>query len=73
LVRLSEVVYQAPKISLEEYEKYRGRHVALYRGRIIADGSSSVEALEKALKKHPELRPEQVALFYVQVADVLIL
>ena len=48
-----EVVYQAPRISPEEYEKFRGRHVALYEGRIVADGSSSVEALEKALKIYP--------------------
>jgi hypothetical protein len=70
---MSEIVYQAPTISPEEYEKYRGRHVALYEGKIIADGSNSVEALERALKKHPELNTEQVALFYIQVADVLIL
>lgn len=70
---MSEIVYQAPTISPEEYEKYRGRHVALYRGKIMADGRNSVEALEKALKKHPELKPEEVALFYIQVADVLIL
>jgi hypothetical protein len=70
---MSEIVYQAPTISPEEYEKYRGRHVALYEGKIIADGSNSVEALERALKKHPELKPEEVALFYIQVADVLIL
>jgi hypothetical protein len=67
-----EIVYQAPSISPEEYEKYRGRHVALFEGEIIADGSSSVEALESALKKRPELKPEQVALFYIQVADLLV-
>jgi hypothetical protein len=66
-------VYQAPRISPKDYEKYRGRHVALYEGKIIADGSNSVEALEKALKMYPKLKPEQFALFYVQVADVLIL
>ena len=70
---LSETVYQAPCISPEEYKKYRGRHVALYDGRIIADGRGSLEALEKALKTHPKLKPEQVALFYIQVVDVLIL
>lgn len=70
---MSEIVYQAPRISPEEYEKYRGRHVALYDGRIIADGSNSVEALEKALKIYPKLKPEQIALFYIQLADVLIL
>lgn len=70
---MSEVVYQAPRISPEEYRKYRGRHVALYEGKIIADGSSSAEALEKALKKYPKLRPDQVALFYIQGTDVLVL
>jgi hypothetical protein len=70
---MSEVVYQAPTISPREYEKYRGRHVALHEGKIIADGSNSVEALEKAMKMYPELKPEQIALFYIQVADVLIL
>lgn len=69
---MSEVVYQAPIISSEEYKKYRERHVALYEGKIVADGVNSVEALEDALKKYPELRPEQIALFYIQVADVLI-
>jgi len=70
---MSDIVYQAPRISPEQYEKYRGRHVALYEGEIIADGANSVEALEKALRIHPELKPEQVALFYIQLTDVLIL
>jgi hypothetical protein len=70
---MSETVYQAPNIGLEEYKKYRGRHVALYNGKIVADGSSSVEALERAMKLYPKLKPEQIALFYIQVADVLIL
>ena len=70
---MSEAVYQAPSISPEEYERYRGRHVALYEGKIIAEGGNSVEALENALKKRPELKPEQIVLHYIQVADVLIL
>ena len=45
----------------------------MYEVEIVADGGNSVEALEDALKKYPELRPEEVALFYIQVADVLIL
>jgi len=36
---MSEAVYQAPSISPEEYEMYRGRHVALYEGKIMAEGS----------------------------------
>lgn len=68
-----EAVYQAPQISTEEYKKYRGKHVAIYKGKIIADGNNSVEALKKALKKYPNLRPEQVELYYVQIVDELIL
>lgn len=66
-------MYEAPEISQREYRKYRGRHVALYKGKIVADGSSSAEALEKALRKYPNLKPDQVALFYIQGTDVLIL
>jgi hypothetical protein len=39
---MPETVYQAPSISLEEYERYRGRHVALYDGRIIAARASGI-------------------------------
>jgi len=68
-----ETVYQAPQISTEEYQKYRGKHVAIYKNKIIADGNNSVEALKKALKKHPELKPEQMELYYIQIVDELIL
>lgn len=61
--RMSEILYQAPRISPEEYEKYRGRHVALYDERIIVDGSSFVKVLERAMKLYPKLRLEQIALF----------
>lgn len=70
---MSEAVYQAPSISPEDYERYRGRHVALYGGKIIAEGGNSVEALENALMRCPELKPDQIVLHYIQVADVLIL
>jgi len=66
-------VYQAPQISKEEYQKYRGKHVAIYKNKIIAEGNNSVEALKKALEKHPELKPEQIELYYIQIVDELIL
>ena len=68
-----EAVYQAPQIGTEDYKKYRGKHVAIYKNKIIADGSNSVEALKKALKKYPNLRPEQIELYYIQIVDELIL
>lgn len=70
---MSEVVYGSPSISREDYERLKGKHVALHDGRIIAYGNTPVEALNNALKKNPDLKPEQIELFYVQVVDELIL
>jgi dihydroxyacetone kinase-like predicted kinase len=70
---MSEVVYRSPEISREDYEKFKGRHVALHDGRIVACGDTPVEALEKALEKYPDLKPEQIELYYIQIVDELIL
>jgi dihydroxyacetone kinase-like predicted kinase len=70
---LTETVIKAPKISRAQYEKYRGKHVALYNNKIIAEGNNSAEALKKALRKYPKLKPQQIELYYIQIADELIL
>ena len=70
---MTEIVVKAPKISPEEYEKYRGKTVAIYKGKIIAEGNNSNEALKSALRKHPELKAEQIEIYYIQIADELIL
>ena len=70
---MTEVVIKAPKISSKEYEKYRGKTVAIYKNRIIAEGSNSNEALQEALQKHPKLKPKQIEIYYIQIADELIL
>lgn len=70
---MSEITIKAPHISSEEYEKYRGKNVALYKNKIIAAGENSNEALQKALQKHPKLKPEQIEIYYIQIADELIL
>jgi dihydroxyacetone kinase-like predicted kinase len=70
---MSEITIKAPKISSEEYKKYRGKNVALYKNKIIAAGENSNEALQKALQKHPTLKPEQIEIYYIQIADELIL
>ena len=57
---MTEKSIQAPKISAEEYKKYRGKDVALYKNKIIADGETSEEALQRALKKYPELKPDSM-------------
>jgi len=47
--------------------------VAIYKNRIIAEGNNSNEALQKALRKHPKLKPEQIEIYYIQIVDELIL
>lgn len=64
---------QAPQISAEEYKKYRGKDVVLYKNKIVAAGSTSEEALQKALKKCPKLKPEDIEIFYIESPDALIL
>jgi uncharacterized Fe-S cluster protein YjdI len=68
-----ETIIEAPQITVEEYEKYRGKNVAIYKNKIIGDNKTSSEALNKALKKCPELKPEQIVIDYIQLADVLVL
>jgi uncharacterized Fe-S cluster protein YjdI len=70
---MTEVTVKAPKISPEEYQKYRGKNVAIYKGKIVAAGDNSGEALQKALQKYPKVKPEEIAIDYIQVADELIL
>ncbi|MEM3673619.1 MAG: DUF5678 domain-containing protein [Candidatus Bathyarchaeia archaeon] len=47
---MTETVVKAPRISPEEYQKYRGKHVAIYKNKIIAYGNNSAEVLKQALK-----------------------
>ena len=70
---MTEKPIQAPKISEEEYKKYRGKDVALYENKIIAEGTTSEEAIQKALKKYPKLKPQDIEIYYIESADELIL
>lgn len=70
---MTEKSIQAPKITAEEYQKYRGKDVAIYKGRIIAEGASSEEALQKAMEKFPKLKPEDIEIYYIESTDELIL
>jgi len=70
---MTEIVVKAPKISPEEYEKYRGKTVAIYKGKIVAEGNNSNEALQNALQKYPKLKAEQIEIYYIQIVDELIL
>ena len=68
-----EKIIQAPQITAEDYKKYNGKNVAIYNGKIIADGRTASEAYQKARQKCPEAQSEEIIIDYVQAADVLIL
>jgi len=68
-----DIVFEAPTIDKEEFEKVRGKHVAIVHNKIMAVGNTSKEAFEEALRKNPKLKTSDIALYYVPVADELIL
>ena len=70
---MSEVTYESLEITAEDYEKYKGKHVVIYKNKIISEGLSSIEALKKALKKYPELKPEDLEITYIPFEETLIL
>jgi hypothetical protein len=70
---MSEAIYESLEITAEDYEKYKGKHVVIYRNRVISEGSSSVEALRKALEKHPKLKLEDLEITYIPFEEALIL
>jgi len=71
--KIIEKIIEAPQITAEEYKKYSGKNVAIYKGKIVADGKTSSEVVKKALKKYPKAKKEEIEIFYIQTADVLIL
>ena len=70
---MPEKVIEAPEITPEEYQKYRGTDVAIYKNKIVASGRTSSEALSNALKKLPKAKVEEIEIFYIQITDELIL
>lgn len=47
--------------------------MALVRGRVVARGRSSVEAFERARRKFPRVRGEEIELMFVPRPGALIL
>lgn len=70
---MPEKIVEAPQITADEYKRYNGKDVAIYKNKIVAAGRTSSEALKKALKKFPEAKTEEIVIEYIQSADVLIL
>jgi len=71
--KIIEKVFEAPQITAEEYKKYRGKNVAIYKGKIVSDGKTSSEAFKKARKKCPEAKSEEIEIFYIQATDSLLI
>ena len=40
----------------EELKKFRGKHVAIIKDKIVASGDDAIEVLQKAKKQHPNKR-----------------
>ena len=70
---MPDIIVEAPQITAEEYKKFRGKEVALYKNKIVAAGTTSSEALERALKKYPEAKMEEIEIFYIQTTDSLLI
>lgn len=70
---MPEKIIESPQITAEEYKKYSGKDVAIYKNKIVAAGRTSSEALKKAQRKCPEAKTEEIIIEYIQSADVLIL
>jgi len=41
----------------EAFERYRGKHVAIWNDRVVGHGDSAKEAYEMAKKNYPESKP----------------
>ena len=70
---MEETFLNVPQISLEEQEKYQGKHVAIIEGKVVASGSTSLEAAEKAMTLFPDKNPEEIILTFIPMEEVLIL
>jgi len=53
--------------------KMQGENVVIYKGRVISEGLSSVEAVKNALKKPPHLKPEDLEVAYVPFEEARLL
>jgi len=67
-----ETVTKTPKDQQSKIREAQRKHVVLYKNKIIADDNNSAEALQKAHQKHPNLKPEQIELHYIHIAEDLI-
>ena len=61
-----------PKIPIIDFKKYRGKQIAVFNGKIVAEGRSTLEVLKKAKAKYPKRKTEEFLLISVPRERVVI-
>lgn len=56
--------------SLKKLNKFRGKHIAIIKNKVVASGTKAIDVLEKARKDHPNENP---VLAFVPREETLIL
>lgn len=56
--------------ALKELNKFRGKHIAIIKNKIVASGNNAINVLEKARKEHPNENP---VLAFVPKEETLVL
>ena len=67
------IVIETPQISKDDWEKHRGKTVALVDGKVVAAGYTSVEVFHKARELFPDRPTHEIVIDYIPTEDMLIL
>ena len=56
--------------ALKELDKFRGKHIAIIKNKIVASGGNTINVLDKARKEYPNENP---VLAFVPKEETLVL
>ena len=56
--------------AIEELSKFRGKHIAIIKNKVVVSGNKAIDVLEEARKKYPNEKP---VLAFVPKEETLIL
>jgi len=63
---------QKSKIPVVNFSKFRGKELAIVDGKVVAEGKSSKEVLEKAKRLFPEKSTKDIVLLFVPKEKIFI-